>query len=90
MLNHEDLGGAEELLGDDEGAQGFAGRAAGVADDVCVAEGDAEGGGGVDAGVHAGYWSRGWVSKGIGFARAGVYLGMFVVFQKRRKFVIVD
>ena len=56
MLDEEDLGRAEELLGDYEGAEGVTGGGAGVADDVGVAEGDAEGGGGVDAGVHAGYW----------------------------------
>lgn len=55
MFYQEDLLGAEELLGDNERAEGFAGGAAGVADYVGVAEGDAEGGGGVDAGVHAGH-----------------------------------
>ncbi len=69
MLDDEDFGGLEQLLGDDEGAEGVAGAAAGVADDVGVAGGDAEGGVGVDAAVHAGYcdgWSASccWVKGG--------------------------
>lgn len=55
VLDDEHLRGAEELLGDDDRPESVAGAAAGVADDVGVAEGDAEGGGGVDAAVHAGY-----------------------------------
>ena len=55
MLDDEDFGRLEQLLGDDEGAEGVAGAAAGVADDMGVAGGDAEGGVGVDAAVHAGY-----------------------------------
>jgi len=38
VLDHEDFSRAEQLLGDDKAAQGFAGGAAGVADDVSVAE----------------------------------------------------
>lgn len=39
MLDHEDFSRAEQLLGDDEAAEGFAGGAAGIADDVSIAEG---------------------------------------------------
>ncbi len=39
MLDHEDFSRAKHLLGDDEAAEGFAGGAAGVADDVSVAKG---------------------------------------------------
>lgn len=56
MLDQHNLVGAEHLLGDDEGAVGVTGGAAGVADDVGVAKAETEGLGGVDTGVHAGDW----------------------------------
>jgi len=51
----EDFGGAEELLGYDYGAQGVTSGAAGVANDMGVAEGDAVCGGRVNTSVHAGH-----------------------------------
>ena len=69
MLDDEDFGRLEQLLGDDEGAEGVAGAAAGVADDMGVAGGDAEGGVGVDAAVHAGYYGGG------GYIVSFVFLG---------------
>lgn len=56
MLYNHDFARAQELLRDDDAAEGVFYRGARVADYVGGAERDAEGGGGVDAGVHAGYW----------------------------------
>lgn len=52
-MNYDNFPSAEELLGNNHGAQGFGGATAGVADDMGVAFGEAKGFGGVDAGVHA-------------------------------------
>jgi len=43
VLDENDLARAEEVLRDQDGAESVASGAAGVADDVGVAEGDAEG-----------------------------------------------
>lgn len=80
VLDDEDFGRLEQLLGDDEGAEGVAGAAAGVADNVGVAGGDAEGGVGVDTAVHAGYcdrWSASccWVKGGGRQITYGVFFG---------------
>lgn len=53
MVNYNNFLSAEELLGNNDGAEGFGGAAACVADDMGVAFGEAKGFGGVDAGVHA-------------------------------------
>ena len=55
VLDDQDFLGAQQLLGDDDAAQSILGDAAGVADDVRVAEMDAKGGGRIDARVHAGH-----------------------------------
>ena len=55
VLDDQHIGRAEQLLRDDQRAEGVVRRGAGVADDVGCAEGDAEGGGRVDARVHAGH-----------------------------------
>lgn len=53
MVNYNNFLSAEELLGNNHGTEGFGGAAAGIADDMGVAFGEAKGFGGVDAGVHA-------------------------------------
>lgn len=68
VLYEQDLPGSQELLADDDAAQGVARRSARVADHVGVAEGDAEGGARVDPGVHAGYF-WGWGISYIGVER---------------------
>ena len=54
MFDEQDFFGAEELLGDDERAEGVARAGPSVADDVRIAEIYAIGSGGIDTGVHAG------------------------------------
>jgi len=65
VLDEKDLLGAEQLFGDNKGAECVAGRGARVADYVGVAEINAVGGCGIDSSVHTGYcwllvrnWSR--------------------------------
>lgn len=55
VIDQHDLTRAQQVLRDEYRAQGVASVASGVADHVRVAESDSEGGGGVDACVHAGY-----------------------------------
>lgn len=55
VLDKKHLGGTQEVLGDDEIAKCCARRGSCIADDMGRAEGDVEGGGGVDARVHTGY-----------------------------------
>ena len=55
MLDEHYLARPEEMLRDQNRSESVFGVASGVSDDVGVAEGDTEGCGWVDAGVHAGH-----------------------------------
>lgn len=72
MLNHEYLPRAQQLVREDEAAEGVPRGPTAVADDVRVAEREAEGAEGVDARVHAGHdgvvFGGGGGGEGVGDA----------------------
>ena len=54
VMDHDDLARAEQLLGDDQRAEGVTGEAPGIADDVRIAFLEAKRPRGNESGVHAG------------------------------------